>query len=419
MSYRPPLQRFINVRTGYRAWNSVYGYPSESAALRSDSRYKTFDAYIVSNDNVRQRRKVKPVDHRVWSRVTTPIGYRFSSLDGSLLGRCVDMVEFNPQNILASHFRQLMASWVPDWDSAVNNVLPSFRNEFSLINFALEADELPRLANSLWQLLRNLPNHLRFLSGAGIQNRYLETQFGVMPLISDVEAVIDQYREFGERLGRARALLQRGVRASDSYQGPVWIDIPMTANSTAWPNGLRYRGRFTFRGDYEFKISCTVKGNIPDDPIREYLDYIGLYPDLGTLWNALPFSFLIDYILPIGQALEGSSWITPQMVLSKGSSSFKIDGTWSFRVEEVFSPTSGTSWIVPEPDMTNLRDGYVVGTYKRYMRYKEFPVLDGMDLPTLRFPNSEQQVNAAAIGNTFRNQAADARRFRTPQLRRR
>lgn len=419
MSYRSPRKSFNNYRGGYRAWDKIYGYPSESNAQRSTFSYQTYDAYIVSNDDGRRKNVVKPCDHRVWNRVTTPVSYRFSSQDGSLLGRAIDVIEFNPQDIMASHLRSLMAEWVPDWDSAVENVLPSFRNQFSLINFALEADELPRLANSLWQLLRNIPNHLRFLSGAGIQNRYLETQFGILPLISDVEAVIDQYREFGERLGRARALLRRGVRASDSYLGTVNLNIPMTASSRAWPNGIRYEGRFVFDGDYEFRISCNVSGNIPEDPLREYMDYIGLYPDLGTLWNALPFSFLIDYILPIGQALEGSSWITPQMKLTKGCSSYKISGNWTFRVEKVIRIGTTEEWAVPEPDASRIREAFVSGTYKRYIRYKDYPVLDGIDLPTLRFPNSEQQVNAAAIGNSFRNSAADARRFRTPQLRRR
>jgi hypothetical protein len=105
------------------------------------------------------------------------------------------------------------------------------------------------------------------------------------------------------------------------------------------------------------------------------------------------------------------------MNLSKGCSSYKIVGTWAFRVLRVFDPTSGADWIVEPSDEARLRAGFVAGSYQRFERYKEYPFLDGVDLPPLRLPNGEQQLNAAAIGNGFRNSAADASRMRRPRLR--
>jgi hypothetical protein len=47
------------------------------------------------------------------------------------------------------------------------------------------------------------------------------------------------------------------------------------------------------------------------------LDELGFHPDLKTLWDLIPLSFLVDYILPVGDVLESlhpRGWFNPTIV---------------------------------------------------------------------------------------------------------
>lgn len=65
------------------------------------------------------------------------------------------------------------------------------------------------------------------------------------------------------------------------------------------------------------------------DNVKIALDVIGFHPDILAGYDAMRFSWLLDWFLPVGDFLEQFTdrrWIRPTIVASEGSLSHRIDG---------------------------------------------------------------------------------------------
>ena len=61
------------------------------------------------------------------------------------------------------------------------------------------------------------------------------------------------------------------------------------------------------------------------------LDWLGFHPDLATAWDLIPFSFVIDYLLPIGDYLESfrsGGWVKTAYFSGWLTLRFKLDLIW-------------------------------------------------------------------------------------------
>lgn len=117
-----------------------------------------------------------------------------------------------------------------------------------------------------------------------LANRWLAFQYGVKPLLSDISGIM-------EDLGReARAWRKyTGVR-SDSIKTEV-----ITPGSTLT------KTRFKFEIDLTFKHSVIVDTNLS---IGRFLRGSGFTNVPGLAWELIPFSFVIDWFIPIGNYLN-------------------------------------------------------------------------------------------------------------------
>lgn len=95
----------------------------------------------------------------------------------------------------------------------------------------------------------------------------------------------DSHDSFGFYGGDSHRLVW-GANAKITFKGTVRVELPIfsryTADTMAW------------------------------------LDQVGFHPDLATLWEATPFSWMVDWFLPIGEQLEfmsGSGWLKPDIFL--------------------------------------------------------------------------------------------------------
>jgi hypothetical protein len=79
-------------------------------------------------------------------------------------------------------------------------------------------------------------------------------------------------------------------------------------------------------GTYLCRFTGTIR---PDISGLGSLDLIGFHPDLLTIWEAAPLSFLVDYFLPIGDFLDNfcrGGWVSSARFTGFLSEKFTISG---------------------------------------------------------------------------------------------
>lgn len=116
-----------------------------------------------------------------------------------------------------------------------------------------------------------------------LSNRWLELQYGWLPLISDIKAAVDLFTKLQKPDRRPLYSVQRNLNWSESIEGEI-------------PNGT-YSGRIN--RSMKMKIFYTIT-----DYNRVIQSQLGLTNPLLILWEKRPFSFVVDWLVPIGPWLD-------------------------------------------------------------------------------------------------------------------
>lgn len=203
--------------------------------------------------------------------------------------------------------------------------------------------------------------------------------WGLKPLLSDVKSILDSYDDIAN--GKIeKSLRRRSIKNTASF----WYQ---TTGSRG--RFTRYEGNVGLIGRLAFDTSAYSPSSAA---LRIFLDELGAHPDLNTVWDAIPLSFVVDYYLPVGQALMSlhpSGWFKPK-ILFTGTRYMKYTATH----------------LTAKPDATYLNGsphprGYVSSTPARTKVYQR-DVLASLPEPlpiSLEWeaPNAMQIFNTAYI----------------------
>lgn len=113
---------------------------------------------------------------------------------------------------------------------------------------------------------------------------YLEAQFGWQPILSDIHSAIEAYGRTVSTKG------DRVLKRSGNNRVREYVD----------PSNLS-RGKF-YDPDQLLEANATYGGSVRS-PVAYELNRLGLANPALMAWNKLPFSFLVDWFLPISPIL--------------------------------------------------------------------------------------------------------------------
>jgi hypothetical protein len=151
----------------------------------------------------------------------------------------------------------------------------------------------------------------------------LQYAFGLRPLISDVSNLVERMTRFWdnhETLKKGANKLHRTSRrfVDGSFDPDLNTERPVAAQC---PNGDCYiagpgSAYYTIYGWTNPSVSATIlyRYALPDnwDAISGKLGYalssLGIQPGLSTIWNVIPFSFVVDWIFDIDAMLSPFHW---------------------------------------------------------------------------------------------------------------
>lgn len=230
----------------------------------------------------------------------------------------------------------------------------------------------------------------------------LQYVFGIRPLVSDLIGIANGILRFRKKLEDLLA----GQGKSHTVHATFYGDSPFVdfsggstcnrCNNCIFPS--REKRNYPYRVEYPnktaVKYGLTVKYrySMPawfsgiEGGIRALFSTLGLSPGVDTIWERIPFSFIVDWFLPIGPLL--AKWqVDPTPV--------RCD-----IIDVVVSKKLGAQAL--------LSAGWVDGCYEPlqplarmeyafYARTVDPSVLD-MALPTFRWPSLFQLILGAALG---------------------
>jgi hypothetical protein len=173
--------------------------------------------------------------------------------------------------------------------------------------FLWELREFPRMLKQLGDVL------LKHKKPGDVPGGHLAYEMGWKPLVSDLMKLGDiansmkKEAEFHESLRRGRKV-QRTV-----YRETLHESFAGTLTSLAPGLVLGRSIRRDFRGWFSARVR--LKDGYPFDPRSSAYDKIvnalGLRIDAATIWNSIPWTWLIDYFINIGDVLEANRGVFP------------------------------------------------------------------------------------------------------------
>lgn len=278
---------------------------------------------------------------------------------------------------------------------AASQVLSSYRNavqSFAGLNFAAEfADVISMFTNPVRGLFGHTVDFAHKVGGlknirrgrdyaAALGETWLGYKFGVEPLANDLVQAIIASDEFTTRLGMELAKKISGSGSSDVTFGYSEY-TPLAYASQRVREGesseVRYKGKVALR--YDASSFARMGGFALPDVIP-------------AVWEAIPFSFLVDYFTNVGDVLyrassaSASPWVT---YLDRGTKNTRYIQGEPFRFADTHQ---------------DITDGYFRGSASggtfRLSKTRVSRSTAG-ELPpvTLRFnlPNLRQIVNLGAL----------------------
>lgn len=200
-----------------------------------------------------------------------------------------------------------------------------------------------------------------------LANHWLEYVFGWLPLLSDTHDVAE--------------LLAESVSAEKEPKGSVTATARLTRSSS-------FRDPQTGSGhmfaDYDARLSVTARIKAQyqlESEARSILSKTGISNPLSLAWEMLPFSFVVDWFLPVGQYLDSLTAFDGFTV--KGSTSSTLENavaTWRLGVYNQPGYAWGKTFVSPAS---------AEATQSRYIRV--------LGMPNYQFPRIRSPIGDAPL----------------------
>lgn len=308
------------------------------------------------------------------------------------------------------------------WDAlatqALATMLPSITTDNSLLNFLVELKDFKRLKRALMQSspLDYWINTVKTAFGqrdmdkplARVAKFHLSVEFAWRPLIRDITRMYQDLTSLDKRI---RDVIRRADTPQQRYYGTDLGAAPGT--SVPWQSAaLGFKGgselasylsnlgksRVSVYEDLPPRYHATVRYRYPVPPVlrteagrcRALLDTLGLNANPATIWNAIPFTFLIDWFVNVGGFLKGFRYdnVPIQSEITDFCHSVKIRRRTVY--EQQMRHWTGTTWTYGPWYATDEC------VYSQYTRHRTIPNLYGA-LLTSGLSGREAVLSAALI----------------------
>lgn len=289
-------------------------------------------------------------------------------------------------------------------------IQPRFEGRISMLNFIYELKDLLNLAKRLVSLYRQTlkfwakgsnifkrsSNGLVDAVTRGAAEAYLQKTFGIDPLVNDIKEILSQLainlKELQEKF------------AQDGEEGVTKRYSEVISCDESYSR--QYGDYFSIRGQcvktkFTAVLDMTYGYNMRDS-LDTFLKFWGLTGSASAAWEAMPFSFIVDYFLKVGKAIqmmETDQNIKDLNVLNycESTKTTYSSGRFLSADDSVFKSTNKTFVNGREASDKTLIGGYQVLLYDRAPTTPN----KGVALPKGTIPKDKQILNMGALLRSF------------------
>lgn len=193
-----------------------------------------------------------------------------------------------------------MVYFLPDGEvsqlcrTAFNAVSQQFPTEVSLPNLLLELGDV----TSIFNLARS--NLLETASSG-----YLSWEFGIRPLLADLRALSRALDTVRTRLEYLKRTYGKSTRVGYSYKGTVASQkrtfVVVNSMTISFERPERFPYLFQFNGRLFHRLDWLWDA---EAELRGLVGTLGFDNPLLVAWEALPFSFVVDWVVNLGSYLD-------------------------------------------------------------------------------------------------------------------
>lgn len=223
-------------------------------------------------------------------------------------------------------------------DDAMRSIVPKVKADLSLVNSVIELKDFKSwgtairkglLLKSKWGAVIAALNKLK---GSTLRDKarlaadaYLQYKFNISPLISDIQGVYhslyDQYRRINKaiaeqgrpRVGHFTVSLNEGL--VDRYDVSSERSLYDSSTRTGWASscqqitGTSSSERFVSQGSSVFHVEILYSVRYADYQVEHarllsILDGLGVNVNPAIIWNAIPWSFVVDWVAGVSRYLD-------------------------------------------------------------------------------------------------------------------
>jgi len=246
----------------------------------------------------------------------------------------------------------------------IQSISPRLSSEVSLPNFLFELKDLPRLFASVSTGLAALrggrtASGRRTDLGDVASDIHLGSSFGINPLIGDLQRLATTLVDFKSDL---ETFKRRAGRPQISY----YTETTRTEDYSATLPGNQVWSEECFSAGNECKVTLWLKYTYQpigplDGHLRLLLRYLGIRGSAvpHIIWNALPYSFVVDWVFKVGKTLEAldRGAVPIRMVIHAGGVSLKGERKGSSRLQGkgVYTIPSSPTRMASRKDFQRVR----------------------------------------------------------------
>lgn len=347
-------------------------------------------AFITYRPGVR-RQAYKAVLHEKWTcyASTDRVTYSTDAVNRQTYNGCCVLADSNKSESYARTHDLALQAWAyaTSLFGSVDqghydrwkHVKPGLATRANLGVFLAELRDFKRMWNILPQ------KHFSVSSWRDVVNyvngQHLNYNFGWKPFLGDCVKLHRGIVSYEERLSRFLREADRDIRRRRA-------DQPQDVKGTVLQNMTNpfYRRQFTYEVtlrrasafDYIYQVPSI---NWDEMQWRAWLDTVGLKGLVSGLWAITPFSFVCDWFVDIGGALESleSDWLEPWIHFQQACYSRKAEG---FVKMDAKTPDSLGGTILPGVNLS----------FSQYCRYPGLPkfsaATDPLDADKIRLGSS-------------------------------
>lgn len=177
---------------------------------------------------------------------------------------------------------------------AFDAMKPSLEGDLQLTNFLLELVDVKHILS----LFTKWEGFVKKIAAG-----HLSYAFGVKPFLQDVKELYDNLTNFE---GYITQFLSRRNTVQRRHYRLKFIEDDGTYEGVAGGFGLvegTYKVKGVYHATMDYTYSCPNLDNLQGQ-IRALRDLLGLRFGLSQLWEAIPFSFVVDWFIRVGDWLK-------------------------------------------------------------------------------------------------------------------